>query len=114
MDQHVYHRQMYDCLLCIYHDRHDCLRRLVRTQPERFVCSDGRHPSETIALIPLTPEQAKMVHDLRTPLACIIGALETIEQMRGKLSPEQTATLLALALSEARRMNGSLDKLTPE
>jgi len=34
--------------------------------------------------------------------------------MRGKLSPEQTATLLALALSEARRMNGSLDKLTPE
>lgn len=58
-----------------------------------------------------------VAHDLRTPLACIIGSLGTLDQMDASLSPEQRATLVKTALAEAQRLDGfvaeMLDKVKP-
>lgn len=45
-------------------------------------------------------------HDLKTPLACIIGPLEIIEQMKKELSTEQKNSLIHTALTEARKLDG--------
>jgi two-component system sensor histidine kinase KdpD len=47
-----------------------------------------------------------VAHDLRTPLACIIGSLQTLDQMGPILSPEQRDTLIKTALTEAQRLEG--------
>lgn len=52
-----------------------------------------------------------VAHDLRTPLACIIGSLEVIEQMKEKLSDEQRDTLISTALSQAHRLDGMISDM---
>lgn len=58
-----------------------------------------------------------VAHDLRTPLACIIGSLGALDQMSDKLSPEQRDALVKAALVEAQRLDGfvseMLDKAKP-
>jgi two-component system sensor histidine kinase KdpD len=44
-------------------------------------------------------------HDLKTPLASIIGALEIFERMKTKLSEEKQTALIAVALQEAYRLD---------
>mgnify|MGYP001598008511 FL=1 len=44
-------------------------------------------------------------HDLKTPLSCIIGALEIYNRTKDRLSVDQKDTLLATALSEAYRLD---------
>ncbi|MEJ0062677.1 MAG: ATP-binding protein [Alphaproteobacteria bacterium] len=44
-------------------------------------------------------------HDLKTPLAAIIGSLEICERMKGVLSPARNAELLTTALQEAYRLD---------
>ena len=44
-------------------------------------------------------------HDLKTPLASIIGSLEVYERMSGRLTPEQQQSLISLALQEAYRLD---------
>ena len=60
----------------------------------------------------------KVSHDLKTPLACVFGSLETLDQMKEKLSPEQRDTLTKTALAEAQRLDvlfaAMLDKVKPE
>jgi K+-sensing histidine kinase KdpD len=46
-----------------------------------------------------------VAHDLKTPLACIIGALESLEMMKEKLSLQQREALVSLALDQANRLN---------
>jgi len=46
-----------------------------------------------------------VAHDLRTPLASIIGSLEVYTDMHHKLSPEKRAALIHVALQEAHRLN---------
>lgn len=57
-------------------------------------------------------------HDLKTPLACIIGSLEVIERMKDTLSPEQFDSLIKTALIEAHRLDEivseMLEKARPE
>ncbi len=48
---------------------------------------------------------SSVAHDLKTPLACIIGSLQTLDQMRNKLSPEQCDMLIKTALTEAHRLD---------
>ena len=50
-------------------------------------------------------------HDLNTPLACIIGSLETIMRFNGTLSAEHRDTLLATALAEAHKLDGAIADL---
>lgn len=60
---------------------------------------------------------SSVAHDLRTPLACIIGSLGTLDEMSDKLSSEQRDTLVKTALVEAQRLDGfvteMLDKVKP-
>ena len=46
-----------------------------------------------------------VAHDLKTPLACIIGALESLDYMKEKLSEPQREALVAVALDQAHRLN---------
>jgi two-component system sensor histidine kinase KdpD len=65
-------------------------------------------------VISLTAEREKehrrllsaVAHDLKTPLATIIGSLEAYEKMKATLSPEKQQTLIHLALQEAYRLDG--------
>ncbi len=60
---------------------------------------------------------SSVAHDLRTPLTCIMGALQTLEQMGTILSPEQQSALVKTALIEAYRLDflfsAMLDKVKP-
>jgi K+-sensing histidine kinase KdpD len=44
-------------------------------------------------------------HDLKTPLASVIGSLEVMERMKDRLSPEKQKELFAVALEEAYRLD---------
>lgn len=48
---------------------------------------------------------SSVAHDLKTPLACIIGSLGTLDQMSASLSSEQRDMLVKTALGEAQRLN---------
>jgi len=46
-----------------------------------------------------------VAHDFVTPLACIIGSLGTLDQMKEKLSPEQHDSLVKIALEQAQLLD---------
>lgn len=48
---------------------------------------------------------SSVTHDLKTPLACIIGSLGALDQMGTKLSQEQRDTLVKIALSQAHELD---------
>lgn len=50
-------------------------------------------------------------HDLKTPLACIIGSLEIFECTKDKLSPEKQALLINTALQEAYRLESFINNI---
>jgi two-component system sensor histidine kinase KdpD len=50
-------------------------------------------------------------HDLKTPLASIIGSLEIHNKMNAALSPEKKAMLLTTALEEAYRLDGFISNI---
>lgn len=50
-------------------------------------------------------------HDLKTPLATIIGSLEIYQRMFEKLSPEKRATLVQSALGEAYRLDNFITNI---
>ncbi len=50
-------------------------------------------------------------HDLKTPLASIIGALEVFERMKDKLSIDKQATLVNVALQEAYRLDNFITNI---
>jgi len=44
-------------------------------------------------------------HDLKTPLACVIGSLDIYQQLKDTLSEERKNSLISTAISEARRLD---------
>lgn len=50
-------------------------------------------------------------HDLKTPLTCIIGALEVYERSKEKLTLEKKNTLIHTALQEAYRLDGFITNI---
>jgi two-component system sensor histidine kinase KdpD len=50
-------------------------------------------------------------HDLKTPLATIIGSLEVYQRLREKLTPEKVESLLSSALSEAYRLDSFITNI---
>ena len=50
-------------------------------------------------------------HDLRTPLATMIGSVSSVIDLYDALTPEQRRELLTNTLSEARRLDGYIQKL---
>jgi len=54
---------------------------------------------------------SSVAHDLRTPLACIIGSLETLECMKEKLSVVQRDALITTALIQAHQLDGFIAKM---
>ena len=50
-------------------------------------------------------------HDLKTPLASIIGALEVFDRMKDKLSSEKQSTLINVALQEAHRLDSFITNM---
>jgi K+-sensing histidine kinase KdpD len=61
---------------------------------------------------------SRVAHDVKTPLACIIGSLGTLEQMNDSLSPEQRESLIKIALTQAHQLDAFfltlLDAAKPE
>jgi K+-sensing histidine kinase KdpD len=59
-----------------------------------------------------------IVHDVKTPLTCIIGSLQMIDQMSEYLSKDQHNSLIKAALIEAEILNDiftkMLEQITPE
>jgi|LakMenE01Jun11ns_1017448.scaffolds.fasta_scaffold6434291_1 two-component system sensor histidine kinase KdpD len=60
---------------------------------------------------------SSVAHDLKTPLASIIGSLQALDEMKAKLSPQQCDELIKMALFEARQLDilfsEMLDKENP-
>ncbi len=52
-----------------------------------------------------------VAHDLKTPLACIIGSLETIEYLKDQLPSEKRDALIKSALGQAQRLNTLFDAM---
>lgn len=52
-----------------------------------------------------------VAHDLKTPLACIIGSLETIEYLKNQLSNDKREELIASALTQAKKLNALFDTM---
>lgn len=50
-------------------------------------------------------------HDLKTPLASVIGSLEIFQRMGSKLSEEKRETLIETALGEAHRLDNFLTNI---
>lgn len=50
-------------------------------------------------------------HDLKTPLASIIGALEIYERMKPRLTEEKQAELIVTALQEAHRLDNFITNI---
>lgn len=50
-------------------------------------------------------------HDLKTPLACIIGALEIYKRTQATLSPDKKDTLIGTALHEAYRLDSFVNNI---
>ncbi len=50
-------------------------------------------------------------HDLKTPLASIIGSLEVYERMKDKLPEEKKTTLIHVALQEAYRLDNFITNI---
>lgn len=50
-------------------------------------------------------------HDLKTPLACIIGSLEIYERLKDKLSAEEINTLITTARQEAYRLDDLISNI---
>ena len=50
-------------------------------------------------------------HDLKTPLASVIGSLEIYQHMRDHLNPEKQQALLQLALQEAYRLDNFITNI---
>jgi len=50
-------------------------------------------------------------HDLKTPLACIIGSLEIYQQLKATLSKEHKDTLINTAIEEARRLDSFITNI---
>ena len=53
---------------------------------------------------------AILAHDVRTPLASIVGSVHTLQQRGGELSPEQRGQLIAVIGREADRLANLLDE----
>jgi two-component system sensor histidine kinase KdpD len=79
-------------------------------------------PPDTASTPPIIPfEQGRerlhrdmlnaVSHDLKTPLACIIGSLEIYERLKEKLSPEEINTLITTARQEAYRLDGFISNI---
>ena len=51
---------------------------------------------------------SRVSHDLKTPLACIIGSLEIYERTKEKLSSDKQNILIDTALQEAYRLDSLL------
>ncbi len=50
-------------------------------------------------------------HDLKTPLASVVGSLTALQDMKTSLQPEQKDILLETALEEARRLDGFITNI---
>lgn len=65
---------------------------------------------------PRTPSPLRILsllsHDLKTPLASIIGSLEIFQKMRATLSEKKQETLCCVALEEARRLDQLITTVT--
>jgi two-component system sensor histidine kinase KdpD len=54
---------------------------------------------------------ASLAHDLRTPLASLIGAATALQALGDRLTPEKRASLAETIVAEARRLNRHLENL---
>src|SRR6202042_3378204 len=50
-------------------------------------------------------------HDLKTPLASIIGSLEVYDRMNGRLTENQQKSLIEVALQEAYRLDNFITNI---
>lgn len=71
---------------------------MMQTDPNQLALEQERERMRQSVL-------SSVSHDLKTPLSCIIGALEIYNRTKDRLSAPQKETLLATALNEAYRLD---------
>ena len=50
-------------------------------------------------------------HDLKTPLASLMGALSSIKSHKDSFNPEQQVEMLDLVLTESKRLDSYIDNI---
>lgn len=89
----------------ILHQASDALERLElarRAEAERIARDRQTHKSALLA---------SLSHDLRTPLATILGSITTLREFEASLSQDARADLLIAVEEEAQRLSGYVEKL---
>jgi K+-sensing histidine kinase KdpD len=89
------------------------MNHMVRTQPLSAPKNKNDGSEDVASSTWLNQERESMhrkmlsavSHDLKTPLASVIGSLEVMERMKDRLSPEKQKELFAVALQEAYRLD---------
>ncbi|APC92394.1 MULTISPECIES: ATP-binding protein [Francisella] len=86
------------------HISHILLKRNLEKEEKKSLLLDEQRRLQKSML-------SSVSHDLKTPLASIMGALSSIKSYKDSFNPEQQGELLDLALTESKRLDSYIDNI---
>ncbi|MBK2357072.1 ATP-binding protein [Francisella hispaniensis] len=86
------------------HISHILLKRNLEKEEKKSLLLDEQRRLQKSML-------SSVSHDLKTPLASIMGALSSIKSYKDSFNPEQQSEMLDLALTESKRLDSYIDNI---
>lgn len=86
------------------HISHILLKRNLEKEEKKSLLLDEQRRLQKSML-------SSVSHDLKTPLASIMGALSSIKSYKDSFNPEQQVEMLDLALTESKRLDSYIDNI---